>query len=158
MPGLAYTVPTPTTVVFSESLAVDTDIMFIYGQLTPTPVLPNILSANIGYDFAVYYDGLTTASDTMFNFIAIRAFTLGANFTGSRAVAATAAAASTTFTVQKNGGTIGTFNFANGATTATFTAASPTSFASGDALKVVCPVTPDANLSDIALTLAGSIT
>jgi hypothetical protein len=157
VPGLAYTVTTPTTVVFSESLNTDTDIMFIYGDLSPTPVLPNILASNIGYDFGVYYDGATTASDTMFSFVALRSFTLAANFSGSYAKAATAAAASTTFDVQKNGVSIGTFNFAAAASTATFTAGSITSFAAGDVLKVVCPATPDVLLSDISLSLAGTV-
>jgi hypothetical protein len=38
----AYTVTNVTLVTFSESLNTDTDIMFIYGDLSPTPVFSNV--------------------------------------------------------------------------------------------------------------------
>lgn len=38
----AYTVTDDTLVTFSESLDNDTDIMFIYGDLSPTPVFSNV--------------------------------------------------------------------------------------------------------------------
>jgi hypothetical protein len=41
-PGLAYTISDETTVTFTESLNTDSDIMFIYGDLSPTPVFTNV--------------------------------------------------------------------------------------------------------------------
>lgn len=41
-PGLSYTVSDDTTVTFTESLNTDSDIMFIFGDLSPTPVFSNI--------------------------------------------------------------------------------------------------------------------
>ena len=38
----AYTVTDDTLVTFSESLDVDSDVMFIYGDLSPTPVFSNV--------------------------------------------------------------------------------------------------------------------
>ncbi len=41
-PGLSYTVSDDTTVTFTESLNTDSDIMFVFGDLSPTPVFSNI--------------------------------------------------------------------------------------------------------------------
>jgi len=154
-PGLAYSVTAITTVVFSESLLADTDIMFIYGDLSPTPVLPNILADLEGYDIAGYYDNLMTASDTFFKFVATRAFYVLANFSGSAAHSAVAATASTTFNVQKNGSNIGTVVFGAGATTATFVLGAQTNFAIGDRLGIINPAVQDISLSDVSITIKG---
>jgi hypothetical protein len=158
MPGLGYTVPSATTVVFSESLLSDSDIMFIYGDLSPTPVLPNILANIEGYDIAGYYNNLLTASDVFFKFVAVRSFNLLANFSGSLAHSDVAATASATFNVQKNGSNIGTLNFAAAATTATFTLASQTFFVAGDRLSIICPSVQDVSLSNVSITLRGYVT
>jgi len=42
IPGLAYTVSDETTVTFVASLETDSDITFIYGDLSPTPVFNNV--------------------------------------------------------------------------------------------------------------------
>lgn len=158
VPGLAYTITAPTTVVFSESLNTDTDVMFVYGDLSPTPVLPNILASNIGYDIATYVNSTPAANDVILQFVATRGFSIGANWTGSQSKAGVAATASTTFTGLKNGVSFGTFNYGAAATSATFTAASPTTFAAGDILKVTAPGTPDATLANISLTIFGTVT
>lgn len=41
-PGLAYTVSADTLVTFSESLEPATSILFVYGDLSPTPVFSNV--------------------------------------------------------------------------------------------------------------------
>lgn len=42
IPGLAYSVSADTLVTFSESLNTTDDVMFIYGDLSPTPVFANV--------------------------------------------------------------------------------------------------------------------
>lgn len=54
----AYTVTNTTLVTFSESLDPDTDCMFIYGDLSPTPVFSNV-SATLNETTAVASAGQT---------------------------------------------------------------------------------------------------
>jgi hypothetical protein len=42
IPGLSYSVTDTTVVTFSEALDPSTDVTFIYGDLSPTPVFSNI--------------------------------------------------------------------------------------------------------------------
>ena len=86
----------------------------------------------------------------------VRAFTIPSNFTGSSAKAGVAATAPATFTVNKNGSSIGTFAFAASGTTGTFSGAGAT-FAAGDVISVVAPGSQDATLANIAFTIAGNL-
>lgn len=78
--------------------------------------------------------------------------TLFAGMAGSYAKVVTAAAASTVFSIQKNGVQVGTLSFAIAATSGTFTLASDVSFAAGDVLSIVAP-TRDATLAGLHLTI-----
>lgn len=73
----------------------------------------------------------------------------------SKGVAATAATATASFSLRKNGAEFATMNFAASATTATFTCTTTTDFAAGDILTLVAPAPPDDTLSDIGFALAG---
>lgn len=117
----------------------------------------NVVALNgDAYDVACMKAGAPSASEVILRFVCVRPFKFLAAFAGSKGVAGTAATGSTTFDVKKNGAAaFGTFNFAMGASVATFTLASPTSFAPGDILTIVAPSSPDATLADIAVTLRG---
>lgn len=78
---------------------------------------------------------------------------LPVNLTGSYALATVAAAASTVFTLYKNGASIGTVNFAASATSGTFSFLTSTSFVPGDYLDMIAPATPDGTLANIGITL-----
>ena len=81
-------------------------------------------------------------------------YTFPIGMEGSFGHAGTAANSAATFSIKKNGSTVGTMVFAaSPATTATFTMASPTSFAAGDALTVVAPATHDTALANVGWTL-----
>lgn len=110
----------------------------------------------VPFDFATFVSGSPTANQFVFSFVAVRAFTTVASFTGSRAAASVAATASTTFGINKNGVQFGTIVFAAAATTATFTGTS-TAFAAGDVLTIIAPATPDVTLANVAITLLQSI-
>jgi hypothetical protein len=101
------------------------------------------------------WNGVTTASVVLIHLPVPVACTFAAAFAGSYGVATTAATAQTDFDIKKNGTSVGTLRFAAAATTATFIAASPVSFAAGDVLKLVGPATPDTTLATLGLTLKG---
>lgn len=109
----------------------------------------------IPYDVAGSISGKPDASATVFVFPSVRTFTIASNYTGSRAVALTAAASSTTFNIYKNGVAFGSFTFAAGASTATFSG-SGGSVLSSDMITVVAPAVPDSSLADIGFTFAAT--
>ncbi|MEX3935077.1 hypothetical protein AB4Y32_25350 [Paraburkholderia phymatum] len=108
------------------------------------------------YDIGLSIEGRATAAEQLFNFTVARVFTWPANLAGSLAKSNVAATASATFSITKNGTAIGSFNFAAGATSATFTFASAVTFALGDVIRIVAPATADATLSDIGVTFLGT--
>jgi hypothetical protein len=69
--------------------------------------------------------------------------TLPGGLTGSVAKARVAPAGAYSITINKNGSSIGSINFAGGATTATFTFSSTQTFVPGDVISFVSPATPD---------------
>jgi hypothetical protein len=99
-----------------------------------------------------------TASQVVLRFVAPTAITLPANLSTSFGKAGTAATASTTFNVQKNGSTIGTVVFASSGTVPTFTTSggAAQSLAAGDVLTLVAPASPDATLSLVGITIVGT--
>jgi len=108
------------------------------------------------YDVGGSYAGAPTASLVLVRYPFPRAVAFPASLTDSRGVAATAATAQTDFDLKKNNVSFGTMRFAAAGTTASFIAASSTSFAAGDILTVVSPGTPDATLANIGFALAGT--
>jgi hypothetical protein len=108
------------------------------------------------YDVGGSYSAAPTASLVVIRYPFPRAVSFPASMTSSKGVAGTAATAQTDFDLQKNGSSFGTMRFAAAATTATFIAASSTSFAAGDILTVVAPASPDATLAGIGFSLAGT--
>jgi hypothetical protein len=108
------------------------------------------------YDLGASYPGAPTASLVLVRYPFPRAVAFPASMTLSRGVAAVAATAQTDFDLQKNAVSFGTMRFAAAGTTASFIAASSTSFAAGDILTVVSPASPDATLASIGFSLAGT--
>lgn len=109
-----------------------------------------------GYDIGGGCTGKPAASAVILRFPAVRAFTLPTNLTGSQGKAGTAATASATFNIAKNGVNIGTMAFAASGTVPTWTNTA-TSFAAGDILTVTAPSSQDATLADIGFVLMGTI-
>jgi hypothetical protein len=107
-------------------------------------------------DYGLYLPGVPVASQVLSRLLFAQAVDTSVNLAGSLAVSGVAATASTDFDLQKNGASIGTLNFAIGATTGTFTVASGQNFAIGDTFEVVAPAAPDATLADITITLQGT--
>lgn len=111
---------------------------------------------NQPFDLGVFYPGVPTSSAMLLLLPMARAVSFPAGLTNSVGKALVAATAQTDFDIQKNGASVGTMRFAAAGTTASFIAASSISFAAGDVIKVVAPVTADVTLADIHFTLAGT--
>jgi hypothetical protein len=103
-------------------------------------------------DFVVSFSGVPTASQILLKLTVTRAFTLGANLSGTKSTAAdVAATASTVVEIKKNGTQVATLTYAAAGTVPTLATSGGTSvsFAVDDILLVICPATPDATLSGI---------
>lgn len=106
------------------------------------------------YDIATFYPGVPGSSQTIIRWVATRTVNVGAGAPGSQLSAGTAATGSTTFTIKKNGASVGTVVVSSSGTTGVFTVASAFSLAAGDVLSVVGPSSADATIADIAFNLA----
>lgn len=107
------------------------------------------------YDVGGYIEGLSTNSETVWKFYSPRAWTLPAGASGG-ANADAAATGATTYTIAKNGTSIGTLAFAASGTAGTVSITASTSIAAGDVLTLTAPTTGDATLANIAFTLTGT--
>lgn len=87
--------------------------------------------------------------------VAARNFSIPSGVTNAKAKAGTAATATATFNLQKNGVTFGTMVFAASGTVPTWSAATATSFTPGDVFSIVAPGSQDATLADIAYYIPG---
>ena len=115
-------------------------------------------AANPPYDFSWSKEGQPGASEIMFRQVLARRVRLEVDFAGSAGLAGTAATADADFDVRQNGTSIGTIRFTAGATASTFVAANAATLDTSDVLTVVAPASVDANLADLAITIAGDLT
>lgn len=153
IPGQAYSV-TGQTVTFTESLDSDTDIMFIFGDLSPTPTIS--LTVN-NYDLGVFLFGQPDASQEIMRYVAPRRIFFTDDFLESRLDAGTAATAETVFDIQVDGVSVGDVTVAAAGTTGTFTTDSgDVTVEAGEVISIVAPGTPDTTIADISITLKGA--
>jgi len=130
-------------------------INFTYNDATPS-ITADLIPPAQPYDLGLTWVGTLPTSQIMLRYPFPRAVTFPSGLTDSRGVAAIAATGAKVIDLRKNGSNVGSINFAAGATTATFTMASATSFAVGDVLTVVAPASADATLADLGISLAGT--
>lgn len=100
--------------------------------------------------------GLPVANEILMLYAFDQAASFPAGMTNSQAIAGASATASTTFTVKKNGTSIGTIVFSAAGTVGSFTGFSASSFGAGDVLSLTAPTTPDVTLGAIAFNFVGS--
>ncbi|MFG7180662.1 hypothetical protein ACGYQ5_14135 [Burkholderia pseudomallei] len=109
------------------------------------------------YDVGGYVEGLSSASEQVWQFYSPRAWTLPSGASGgAKAQTGSGATASTTYSVTRNGTAIGTLTFGAGSTTGTVSITSAVSVAAGDLLGLTAPATPDTTLANFAFTFAGT--
>jgi hypothetical protein len=111
------------------------------------------------YDIAAPLEGKPTASQKLLMFAAPRALTiLNVPASGAhRALADTAATASTTFTIKQGSTTVGSIVFAAGSAVGTVSLTATVNLAAGDKLTIVAPASPDATLADLYVTLVAAV-
>lgn len=133
------------------------DVVFAFTDGTTDGLVAFLIVASSGlpYDLSFFVGGLPGSSEVVLDYVAVRSFTFPASLTGSFFKAGAASTGSVSFTLKKNGSSIGTVAFAASATGAA-TFASPVTFAAGDVLQVVAPVSSDATLADIAFAFKGT--
>jgi hypothetical protein len=108
------------------------------------------------YDVAFFAAGTPADNGIIGTFVATRAFKLLDDFAGSRGHCVVNPDSTATFTVQKNGVTIGTVAISNvGAFTFATTGSAVESFAVGDRLTLIAPTPQDASLANVAISFFG---
>lgn len=109
------------------------------------------------YDVVASYVGKPTAAALVLILTHVRAVSFGANFSGSYGTLSANPTATATYTVKKNGTSIGTVAVSTGGvfTFATSGGASQ-SFAAGDRMTIEAPSPADTTLADVGLTFAGT--
>ena len=113
-----------------------------------------LASGVLVYDVGATYVGAPPTSEAIVRYPFPRAVDFPSGLTNSRGVCGTAPSAQTDFDLRKGGVSFGTMRFAASGTTASFIAASPTSFSAGDVLTVVTPANLN-GLEDLGFSLAG---
>lgn len=147
--SLAHTASTPSLSAGFGKLWVDNtsgELQFTKYDGTVQPITPT------PYDVVGYVEGSPTSNATVLFFLAIRNFTLSTSYGTPRCESMTAATSSATFTIKKNGSSIGTMVFSASGTVAVVSLTT-TSVVVGDKITITAPVSADATLANIAFTL-----
>lgn len=114
-------------------------------------------SATQPYDIPSIFIGQPPASQVLLLLTIARPVSFAANFAGSTGSVGTNPAATATFTVLKNGTSIGTASISTGGVvTFTTSGGAAQSFVAGDVLEVTAPATQDTTLANVSITLVGS--
>lgn len=104
------------------------------------------------YDFCCFVNGKPLAAMLVLAFKAVRAFTLPANFAGSTGRLTANPTATATYTMKKNGSTIGTVSISTGGVfTFATTGGTSQSVAVGDDITLLANSSQDATLVDVGL-------
>jgi len=130
-------------------------IELVYSNGTNIEAISTLSSTGLPHDLHLFFPGIQGASAYIGFITFMRTVTYSVGLPGSYCKALTAATSSSVFYMEKDGVQFGTFTFAAGATVATFSMASNTTFNSGNTFTIVAPATPDATLAGISLNLTG---
>ena len=119
------------------------------------------IGGTVPFNLISYYPGAPTASAVLLSATTPQAATFPASLTGSYAYCDTAATAAVVLPIQQyhsgSWTTIGSVNFAIGATTGTFTFSAAITTAAGDRIRVLNQTSPDATFAGPDIALAASI-
>jgi hypothetical protein len=121
------------------------------------PTGPSGSASTLPCDIAWSVFGAVPANDVGLRFRAARTLTISNVQANGQARANVAATASTTFTIAKNGTSVGTIVFAAAGNTGTITIASAVSVAIGDLITVTGPAIADYTLADVDFTLVATL-
>ena len=111
---------------------------------------------NADYYHMFFYPGYVDANVTMYLNISPTNYTLPANLLGSYARVVTAPTGNNAnLRILKNNIYVGNISFARNNTNGTFVFANTTTFAPGDVIRILSPVSVDPAMADIAVSLLG---
>lgn len=113
-------------------------------------------ASNIWYDVALSITGTPPANAVLLTLVSVRTFVLPTNYVGSYGRAGTAGDDLTTFTVLKNGTSIGTISFSASSQSGTFSGTGG-QINAGDVLTVVSGATVSSVFANIGITLRGTL-
>ena len=109
------------------------------------------------YDVVASYTGTPGAAAVVLILTMVRAVSFAANFSGSRGTLSANPTATATYTVKKNGSSIGTVAVSTGGVfTFATSGGAAQSFAAGDRMTVEAPSPADSTLANVGLTFAGT--
>ena len=150
---------TPRITVRKDAAVIGTaHTVVLTGAATVTQTSDGIIQIAIpqqASDFSGFYPGKPGAGAIVMRVPIGRAFTFPSGMAASVGSSANAATAQADFDLKKNGVSFGTMRFAASDSTATFIAASATSFAAGDLLEIVAPAVQDGTLGNVGFYLKG---
>jgi hypothetical protein len=109
------------------------------------------------FALSIGISGKPSAGEIIEAHLFVDPITFPAGLASSRAKSRVAATASSVFSIQKNGGQVGTVTFGIDSSTGTFAFASQVDMVAGDQMDIVCPNPADATLSGIKITIRGTI-
>ena len=131
-----------------------TGVEWIYCDGTNIIAISSVSSIGIPYDIMQFYPGELGTGAILSAITFPRLIEYAANMPGSYAKCITAPTASTVLALKKNGVSLGTITFSAASTTGSISSSSALFYA-GDILTIEAPVTPDATLADVYVTLVG---
>ncbi len=109
------------------------------------------------YDILGFYNGSPATSLTMYRLQMVRAVTLPASLTGSRATCTVAPTSATvSLVIRQNGTSIGTISYSPGSTVGSFNFSSAVTLAAGDILEVDMGSTGDAGFTGPSWSIVGT--
>lgn len=114
----------------------------------------------LAYDLYGFFNGVPQSSEVIFRFIAARVIVFPVSFQGSLFVSEIDATGTPEFLIKVNNTQVGTVSFnisPYGGNVATFATTAKITLSLGDKLSIVAPSSSDATLSDLTLTLKGTL-
>ena len=151
--------PSPFAVATVE--VIDGETALIHGDGT---TFEKVAGSTTFYDVAFFISGVPVFDAVGGMLVAVRAFTIPINATGSQAYADTPPASGEldkVFDIHKNGASVGSFTFASLANTGTFIFASAVSFVAGDRLRIINLTNPspteETAIANITVTFKVSV-
>jgi hypothetical protein len=163
--GTSTTQLATTAFVTSAITAANAGVSSFNGRTGAVSLTNSDVINSIGYiplgPGSKYYDvvggalGPIVASQLLAQFVSGRTVNFPAGLTNSQAYAAVAPTAAVALTIVANGTSVGTINFAAGAHTGTFTAASAFGVTAGQLITVTAPATADSTFATVSFTILG---
>lgn len=108
-------------------------------------------------EISMFASGLLTASELLLRYEFTAPATIPAGLVASQGSSGVAATGTTALTLKKNGTSFGTATWAAAGTEPTLAAVSTTNFIIGDVMTITAPVTPDATIADVSLSIVGTL-